>query len=118
MSFGLSPAPEEFQKRIDLALEGLPGQKVIADNILVLGSGDTDEEALKDHDRNLREVLTRCQHKGIELNVDKMQFRKKEVTYRGQSPTGVQALIQIGWGPLMTCKLPQTSNVSREYLAW
>ena len=92
MSFGLSPAPEEFQKRIDLALEGLPGQKVIADNILVLGSGDTDEEALKDHDRNLREVLTRCQHKGIELNVDKMQFRKKEVTYRGQSPTGVTPL--------------------------
>ena len=83
MPFGLSPAPEEFQRRIDLALEGLPGQKAIADDILVFGSGDTDEEALKDHDRNLRGVLTRCRQKGIKLNVDKMQFRKKEVTYMG-----------------------------------
>ena len=66
-----------------MELEGLPGQKVIADNILVFESGDTDEEALKDHDRNLREVLTCCQHKGIKLNVDKMQLRKKEVTYMG-----------------------------------
>ena len=45
----------------------------------------TDKEALKDHDRNLtRDVLTCCQHKGNKFNVDKMQFRKKEVTYMGQ----------------------------------
>ena len=95
MPFGLSPAPEEFQRRIDLALEGLPGQKVIADDILVFGSGDTDQEALKDYDRNLREVLTRCQHKGIKLNVDKMQFRKKEVTYMGH----VVSLEDLGADP-------------------
>jgi len=50
LQFGVSPAPEEFQRRIDIALEGLPGQKAIAEDILVFGAGDTDEEALKDHD--------------------------------------------------------------------
>ena len=30
---------------------------------MVFGSGDRNEEALKDHDRNLREVLTRYQQK-------------------------------------------------------
>ena len=37
--FGLSPAPEEFQKRIDVELKGLPGRKAIADENLVFGSG-------------------------------------------------------------------------------
>ena len=31
----------------------LPGQKAIADDILVFGSGETDEEAFEDHDGNL-----------------------------------------------------------------
>ena len=45
----MSPAPEESQRRIDIALEGLEGQegqKTIADDILVFGSGDSEEEAL------------------------------------------------------------------------
>ena len=58
-----------------MGLEELPKQKVIADDILVFRSGDTAEEALEDHDFNLREVLTRCQQKEIKLNADKMQFR-------------------------------------------
>ena len=81
MPFGLSPAPEEFQRRIDIALEGLPGQKAIADDILVFGSGDTDEEAFRDHDRHLNGVFNRCQQKGNKLNAEKMQFRQKQVTY-------------------------------------
>ena len=49
MPFGLSPALEEFQRRIDVATR----QKAIADDILVFGSGETDEEAFEDHDGNL-----------------------------------------------------------------
>ena len=77
MPFGVSPAPEEFQRRVDIALEGLPGQKAIADAILVFGAGDTDEEAIKDNDRNLQEVFKRCRQKGIKLNAEKIQFRQK-----------------------------------------
>ena len=39
--FGLSPALGEVQRRTDITLEGIPGQKVIADDILVFGSEDT-----------------------------------------------------------------------------
>ena len=78
--FGVSPAPEEFQRRIDIALEGLPGQKAIADDILVFGAGDADEEALKDNDRNLQEVFSRCRQKGIKLNSEKIQFRQFRLT--------------------------------------
>ena len=83
MPFGVSPAPEEFQRRIDIALEGLPGQKAIADDILIFGAGDTDQEALDDHDRNLKEVFNRCRQKGIKLNAEKMQLRQKQVSYMG-----------------------------------
>ena len=93
LPFGISPAPEEFQRRIDIALEGLPGQKAIADDILVFGAGDTDEQALKDHDQNLREVFNRCRQKGIKLNSEKIQFRQKQVSYMGHivSSEGLRA---------------------------
>ena len=69
--------------RIDIALEGQPGQKAIADKILVFGAGDTDEEALKDHDPNVREVFNHCRQKGIKLNPGKIPFRQKQVSYMG-----------------------------------
>ena len=83
LPFGVSPAPEEFQRRMDIALEGLEGQKAIADDILVFGSGTTDEEAQIDHDKKLLAVLNRCRETGIKLNVEKMQFRQPEVIYMG-----------------------------------
>ena len=56
-------------------------------------AGDTDEEALKDHDRNLREVLSRCRQKGIKLDSEKIQFRQKQVSYMGHiiSSEGLRA---------------------------
>ncbi|PFX34507.1 Uncharacterized protein K02A2.6 [Stylophora pistillata] len=92
LPFGVCPAPEEFQRRIDVALEGLQGQKAIADDILVFGAVDTDEEALKNHDHNLREVFIRCRQKGIKLNPEKIQFRQKRVSYMGHiiSSEGLQ----------------------------
>ena len=87
MPFGISPAPEEFQRRINTALEGLPGVKVIADDIRVLGCGKTDEKANQDHDTNLRELMVRCKAKGIKLNIDKIQLQLKEVSYMGHRIT-------------------------------
>ena len=50
MPFGISVAPEEFQRRIDESLEGLEGTKAIADDILIWGDGNTIEEATSNHD--------------------------------------------------------------------
>ena len=60
MPFGISPAPEEFQRRLDEALVGLNGCKAIADDILVFGCGASDDEAVKDHDEKLIALLQRC----------------------------------------------------------
>ena len=53
MPFGISPAPGEFQRRLDQALVGLNRCKAIADDILVFGCGGHDEEAVRDHDKSL-----------------------------------------------------------------
>jgi len=53
MMFGISSAPEEFQRRQHEITEGLQVVYVIADDILVYGCGDTEAEAIVDHDKNL-----------------------------------------------------------------
>ena len=57
MSFGISSAPEEFQRRMHIVLQGLHGVEVIADDILVYSCGDTDKECQRDHDANLEHLL-------------------------------------------------------------
>ena len=73
LPFGVSQAPEEFQRRIDIILEGLPGQKAIADDILMFGARDTLEEALM---TETCEVFNRRRQKGNKLNSEKIQFRQ------------------------------------------
>lgn len=72
MPFGISPAPEEFQRRMEEALEGLDGIKPIHDDILIYGCGDNDKEAHDDHDRKLEALLQRCLVKNIKLNKEKI----------------------------------------------
>ena len=57
MPFGISSAPEEFQRRQHEVLENLNGVEVIADDILVYGRGETYEKALADRDKNLEALL-------------------------------------------------------------
>ena len=53
MPFGISSAPEKFQRHMHATLQGLPGVEMIADDILVFGSGATEEECQRDHDAKL-----------------------------------------------------------------
>ena len=52
LALGPCTAPEEFQRRLNHALEGLKGVRTIHNDILVFGEGYTEDEALEDHDRN------------------------------------------------------------------
>lgn len=83
MPFGISPAPEIFQCHLDQNLEGLPGMYKIADDILIVGRGDSLDEANADHDKNLRMFLDRCRERGIKLNPDKLEFKRAEVRFMG-----------------------------------
>ena len=83
MPYGISPAPECFQQQLDQYLEGLTGVYKIADDLLIIGQGETEEEANQDHDRNLKGLLDRCRAKNIKLNKDKFKFKCKEVSFIG-----------------------------------
>ncbi|UYV65688.1 K02A2.6-like [Cordylochernes scorpioides] len=60
MPFGISAAPEEFQRRLHEVIEGLGSVKVIADDILVFGKGNTTEDAIRDHNIKLEQLLMRA----------------------------------------------------------
>ena len=78
LPFGLSVSSEIFQKRVHQALEGLSGALDIADDILVYGVGNNEEEATADHNRNLEALLQRCSERNIALNRDKLKLKRKE----------------------------------------
>ena len=57
MPVGINSAPEAWQRAMNQLVEGLKGTDVIHDDILIVGCGDTDDEAYADHDRNLKAFL-------------------------------------------------------------
>jgi hypothetical protein len=69
MPFGLTSAPEEFQRRQHRAIENLPGVIAIHDYILVIGNGATREEAQRDHDVKVHALMRRCREK-LEQHVE------------------------------------------------
>jgi len=72
--FGIKPASEEYQRRQE-CLEGLDGIESIADDILVIGHGETMEEAYINHDRNLENLFQRYRERKLKLNKKKAKIR-------------------------------------------
>lgn len=68
-------------------LGDLPGVKVIVDDILIFGRGESYEHALKDHDENLVRLLERLRENNVKVNPEKMKLRMSEVTYIGHKLT-------------------------------
>ena len=87
MPFGLSAAPEVFQRMNHLLIEGLIGVEVIADDFLVFGSD------VREHDQNLRAFLRRCRENNVVLSAAKLVLQKEEVPFVGHlaSSEGLQA---------------------------
>lgn len=83
LPFGLSSAPEEFQKRQHQVLEGRSGVLTIHDDILLYVEGATYEEASKDHAVKLHKLMELCQERNVKLNKDKMKLRLEQVPYIG-----------------------------------
>ena len=81
MPFGISVAPEKFQRRIDENLED-DGVKVIADDILIWDDGETIEEATANPDERPLTLLERCKQKNIPKK-KKFHLRKTELSYMG-----------------------------------
>ena len=84
LPFGLSVSSEIFQKHLHQELQGLPGIKCIADDVLIHGTSEADR------DTNLE--------KGIKLNSQKLEFKCKEVPFHGHmkpDPEKVSAITEM-----------------------
>ncbi len=92
LPFGVSVAPEVYQRKQHELLAGLKGIEPIADDILVVGCGDTDQQAEKDHDLKLQALLERCREVKLRLSLKKLQFKVAEVKFHGHilSSTGLK----------------------------
>jgi len=110
MPFGISLAPEEFERRLHEQLSGLDGVEILRDDILVAGYGDTQEEAEANHDQNLRKLLDRARKVNLKLNSKKMNLKKQQVKFMGHvitkdglkpDPDKVKAVKNM---PKPTCK--------------
>lgn len=77
LPFGISSAPEYFQKQMAEILEGLPGVVNLMDDILVYGA--TQHE----HDERLHAVLERLVKAGVTLNRAKCSFCVTRVAFLG-----------------------------------
>ena len=75
LPFFPSVSSEIFQKRLHQELQGLPGVKCIADDVLIHGTCEAD------HDSNLDGFMRRCQQKVIKLNAEKLEHKCKEVPF-------------------------------------
>ena len=93
MPFGISPAGEISQRRLDQAIEGLDGVRTVADDLLIIGNGETVGDTVKDHDTKLEALLTRCRERGTKLNQTKFALKQTSMPYIGHLLTahGVKA---------------------------
>ena len=98
LPFGISTAPEIFQRKMSTLLEGLDGVEVIMDDILVHGRNR------EEHDARLNAVLRIINDSGLKLNPKKCVFRKPELTNFGHliggdgikpDPGRVEALLEL-----------------------
>ncbi|XP_043216459.1 uncharacterized protein K02A2.6-like isoform X6 [Amphibalanus amphitrite] len=82
LAYGIHSAPAIFQRIMTSLLAGIPHVTVFLDDVLV-GGRDVAE-----HDRALREVLSRMSSAGLRLNKKKCSLRVPDVTYLGYRISG------------------------------
>ncbi len=86
-TMGLSCAGDEFNRRTDTALAGLPNVEKVVDDIIIHGTD------LESHLGDVRRFLLRCREEGITLNPKKVKLAEQSVKFAGYivSDKGIQA---------------------------
>ena len=77
LPFGISSAPELYQRRMSQILSGLPGVLCHIDDVLIFGATQTE------HDNRLKAALSRLETAGVTLNADKCKFRQSSIQFLG-----------------------------------
>ena len=93
MPFGISSAPEVWQRRMHEFVEDLEGVEVIADDFLIAGFGETDAEVNSGLEKNERAFFKKCREWNLKLNKLKLKRAQTEVRFMGHllTPGGLKA---------------------------
>ena len=78
LPFGITSAPEHFQRRMAEILQDCEGVVCLVDDVLIHGKSQ------EEHDRRLMVVLQKLQEAGLTLNQQKCEFSKSQVKFLGQ----------------------------------
>lgn len=83
MPSGINAASEEFECKLHAIehLSDLQGVEVLQDDILVIGSGYTLEEATSDHDENFPELLKQVGEVNMKFNTNNLNLWKPKVKH-------------------------------------
>jgi transposase InsO family protein len=77
LPFGISSAPEHFQKKMQHILAGQDGTICHMDDVLICGCNQ------QEHDARLRTALQRIEAAGLTLNPQKCEFSKDSISFLG-----------------------------------
>ena len=90
MLFGIRQAPELFQRRLQSAIDDLPEVYTIADDVLIVGEGDTHEIACQDHDKKLAffGIGVECEASGSIETKSSYDFLRSNTWVISLLPTG------------------------------
>ena len=77
LPFGITSAPEYYQKRMSHILSGLQGVVCMMDDVLVFG------QTQQEHDLRLEAALNKIRKAGITLNSEKCEFSTGSVKFLG-----------------------------------
>ena len=77
MPFGISSAPEVFQKKNEALFDDISGVEIIFDDIIVAAESEVE------HDTIVRKLLQRAREANVKFNEAKLQFKVSEVKYMG-----------------------------------
>ena len=102
--FGLSSAPEAFQKAMDSMLCGMQGTVCYMDDVVIFGENDEQLE------RRMRQVFQRFTDRGLTLNRDKCIFGLQQIEILGHviSAEGIKPDLRKVEA---ICKAPRPENV-------
>lgn len=111
LPFGLITAPEIFQRVVDEILCGCEGTHWYLDDIFVEGA------TIEEHDARLEKVMARLTERGVQLNLDKCQFRVAELEFLGHKITenGI-APSDSKVAAIMAFRRPTTEGEVRSFL--
>ena len=110
LPFGITSAPEHFQRRMSMVLDRLEGVVCLLDDILVYG------KMHDEHDERLLKVLQRLEKARVTLNKEKCEFSRSKIKFLGQIM--VSAQIQLRSRQCRSFQYPGMFQTYADFLVW